>query len=155
MRKFARTLLPLIAIVHVAFLTGCGTIHFTGLSVIEEPDGVVVTNCTSDFTIVVKKLGGTSTGITTRMVASPMLGPGGTWVVDTKNLSYGTSCGSYDRRYDRILIWCDVYRHGVYVGEARYLWNGDVNVPPQGVYRDIWPVHDSDLRFRSADHDCP
>ncbi|MDO8585231.1 MAG: hypothetical protein Q7R85_03915 [bacterium] len=136
MRNF--TLALLIMIVPAAFLTGCGTIHFTGLSVIEEPDGVVVTNCTSDCSIVVKKLGGTSTGITARVVSSPMLPPGESWVVDTKNLSYNRS--------DTVLIWAEVYRNGKLIGGAQFQ---SVSVAPQTAHRDIWMVHDCDVH---SDH---
>lgn len=137
MRRFLPLLL--ILIVHVAFVSGCGTIHFDGLAVVERPDGVEVQNVTSDFSVRVHKIGGTI-----RQGWSPMISPGDptTWVADTKN---------FENRYVNITIVVSAYRHEVFVGEARR----EYSVPPNRAMNGFWPVHDSDLHFRSADHDCP
>lgn len=142
MRKF---LLPLILLVHIAFINGCGTIHFTGLAIIEEPDGVIVTNNTSTYQVVVWKSGGTQTGIVNRPVKSPLLGRGGMWVADTKNLDY---------RYNaEIVIWADVYRNSEYVGDAEYPYN-PVTVWPQQVVRRRWAIRDHDIRFADPSKHC-
>lgn len=132
----------LLCIIPSALLGGCGVIHWSELAVIREPEGVEVQNVTSNFSIRVHKIGGTC-----RQGWSPMIPPGNdaTWVVDMKNLD--------NRRWVYITIVVSAYRHGVYVGEARRRYN----VPPNSAYVDdnYWPVHDGDIRFRSADHDCP
>ncbi|GEM_PF-6513746 len=135
MRKF---LLPLILLVHVAFINGCGMIHLPGLSVIEEPDGVEVQNVTSEFDVCIHKIGGL------KQMESPLIKKGdpSIWTVDTKNFqNYGIT----------ITIVVTVFRHGELVGEARRSYG----VPSNRATNDFWPVHDSDIRFRSADHDCP
>lgn len=134
----------LIVIVPSAFLTGCGTIHFTGLAVIEEPDGIIVTNNTSVYEVVVHKSGGTQTGIVNRVVSSPLLGRGGMWIADTKNLGY---------QPESIVIWADVYRNNVYVGDAEYSYN-PVTVWPQRVVRGRWAISDHDIRFANPDKRC-
>lgn len=145
MRNFILALL--IVIIPSALLGGCGTIHFTGLAVIEEPDGIIVTNNTSVYQVVVWKSGGTQTGVVNRPVRSPLLGRGGMWIADTKNLDY-----NYNRP-EEIVIWADVYRDGVYVGDAEYDYN-PVTVWPQRVVRGRWAICDYDIRFADPNRRC-
>ena len=137
MRNFALALL--IMIIPSCLLGGCGMIHLPGLSVIEEPDGVEVQNVTSEFDIRVHKIGGL------RQMESPLIRKGDPtiWVVDTKNLNSNFGI--------EVTIVVSAFRHGEFVGEARRKYG----VPSNRATNDFWAVHDSDLQFRSADHDCP